>query len=502
MTSEFSDFSDPQLPRNGLLNFRTVSAANAIVHVAMAKLATVAGAALGVSPSVAEAALMPTTTNGSTKAPFFDSITAAVQCVEEAIKEVTGNTNYFDMPVAPVDSSAAHASHVADAPPTPQPTTTSSKKGGAQVAAAGGAGGAQDGAIGGRGRSSGFGIGGGTLSDVAAAVALKASFSPPPLFTVGLVVDGTMCARQPLNNNTNSAIDNATSAAAIAPKYCVVQGEPDVSGKQLADTLAQLACVEKPNVLTYLEDTHSFTDVEGMQRLMGKAFGARMVQRLAADGTPISAAAGGGGALHDDMGITTPNTNAPLNTSNYEDGVAGGNPQQLATLPLSINQHLVVAGNHLYGSSIRAVENGVGNCMTNHTVLRLNDVGSISSLLDTAFAVRTVAASVQPAVFGDGQWGSSSSIGLVGETCEGDGAALAHIAVGIHARILRVGGLLRREHAATLNELVRISDQLKKSGTVTTSAPTFDSRLLVLPEVPIEVPKEDVVEKPGKKGRK
>eukprot|EP00388_Colpodella_angusta_P001217 GDKJ01003977.1.p1 GENE.GDKJ01003977.1~~GDKJ01003977.1.p1 ORF type:complete len:310 (+),score=-11.68 GDKJ01003977.1:50-931(+) len=267
-----------------------------------------------------------------------------------------------------------------------------------------------------------------------------AASGPLKEFSVGLVVDGGLCYRP-------------------SGKYALINGEAEVSGAVLAEQLAALVlgssanangqnttgmaapipnaanlqaaapAVQQPTcgggVLTYLEDTHIDTDIEAMQRLMHKVGGL---------------------------------------------------------------DNVIVAGNNLYGSDATALTQGAQLMLTNHAILRLNDVGRLTTLLENARHYRNSY--------------PGASIGITSEATEGDGAAVAHIAIGCHARTLRVGGLLRKEHAAIINELLRMSDYLDSCGLLAQHAPTFDNRRLTLPSAPVEVVVMDAVAAPAKKGKK
>lgn len=152
-----------------------------------------------------------------------------------------------------------------------------------------------------------------------------------------------------------------------------------------------------------------------------------------------------------------------------------------AQMPPSSN--LVISGHHLYGGNPKALLRGARYSLSNHAVLRLNDCGTLTRLLDNAQLFRHCY--------------PGASIGLSGETLEGDGASLAHVAVGMQVRHLKVGGVNAASHMAVLNELVTISEYLQRNGLVMQRAPVYDTRLMAMPPCPPEVVLEAVVEKPA-----
>lgn len=156
---------------------------------------------------------------------------------------------------------------------------------------------------------------------------------------------------------------------------------------------------------------------------------------------------------------------------------------ELRRLMHRVGATATIAGQHIFAGDTVSIEKGAKDLIANNMVIRLCDHGTVSNAISNA------------ARFLTGYPGATLSITT--DTNEGDGASIADVAVGVGARYLRVGGLLRSEHAATLSRLVAIQRELEEQN-VLIPPPLFEGFEIALPPAPLE-PVAEVSAKDAKK---
>lgn len=146
----------------------------------------------------------------------------------------------------------------------------------------------------------------------------------------------------------------------------------------------------------------------------------------------------------------------------------------------SIGDTCVIAGNNVYAGNLDNVTRGIDKKLTNACVVRMNDCGTVSKTMEVARTFLNY---------------KGASVVVAGEAVEGQGAQLADLAVGVGARYIRCGGMLRADHVAGWSRLLSVARELEALGLLGPQ-PTLPP--CELPPPPTE-PVVDVSTKPEKK---
>ena len=106
---------------------------------------------------------------------------------------------------------------------------------------------------------------------------------------------------------------------------------------------------------------------------------------------------------------------------------------EMQRLMARIGDTCVIAGNNVYAGNLDNVTRGIDKKLTNACVVRMNDCGTVSKTMEVARTFLNY---------------KGASVVVAGEAVEGQGAQLADLAVGVGARYIRCGGMLRADHVA------------------------------------------------------
>jgi enolase len=144
----------------------------------------------------------------------------------------------------------------------------------------------------------------------------------------------------------------------------------------------------------------------------------------------------------------------------------------------------VVASQHIFAGDVDAISSKAPQMVCNHLVMRLSDHGTLTNMIRCAHDFRVAYPGATVGVVSDSNEGSSSS-------------AAVDLAVALGARFVRIGGMLRSEHAAMLSRLFEIQ-RLLEGDHLLVPPPAWESCRMELPPAPLE-PVAEVNAKDAKK---
>jgi enolase len=146
----------------------------------------------------------------------------------------------------------------------------------------------------------------------------------------------------------------------------------------------------------------------------------------------------------------------------------------------------VVASQHLFGGDLNVIATNAPQMLVNHMSMRLSDHGTLTHAVRCANTFRASYPGATIGIVGDSHESSATS-----------SSATIDVAVALGARFVRIGGLLRSEHASLLNRLFEIQRGLERENLLI-PPPLWESCHLELPPAPLE-PVAEVNAKDAKK---
>ncbi|CUF20113.1 enolase, putative [Bodo saltans] len=146
----------------------------------------------------------------------------------------------------------------------------------------------------------------------------------------------------------------------------------------------------------------------------------------------------------------------------------------------------VIASQHVFGGDLTAIATHAPQMLVNHMMMRLSDHGTLTHAVRCASTFRAAYPGATIGIIGDSNESSATS-----------SSATIDVAVALGARFVRIGGLLRSEHAALLSRLFEVQRSLERENLLI-PPPLWESCHLELPPAPLE-PVAEVNAKDAKK---